>query len=97
MYKRQLAGKTRTQTKAFIKLTELVQEQADGNPVFVAIQHAGVDEAAQALADMLTEVLPKGSRVLVVPLVDALAVHTGAGAIGLSAVFSSGFGDNSPE
>ncbi|MCT1491631.1 DegV family protein [Corynebacterium sanguinis] len=95
--KLELAGKTRTQTKAFIKLTELVQEQAEGKPVFIAIQHADVEEAAQTLADMLSEVLPEDSRVLVVPLVDALAVHTGAGAIGLSAVFSSGFGDNSPE
>lgn len=65
--------------------------------MFIAIQHADVEEAAQTLADMLSEVLPEDSRVLVVPLVDALAVHTGAGAIGLSAVFSSGFGDNSPE
>ncbi|QPK82837.1 DegV family protein [Corynebacterium qintianiae] len=94
--KLELAGKTRTQTKAFIKLTELVQEKAGGKPVFAAIQHAGAEEAAQSLSDTLTAVLPEDSRVLVVPLVDALAVHTGDGAIGLSAVFSSGFVENSP-
>lgn len=92
--KLELAGKTRTKTKAFIKLTELVQEKAGGKPVFVAIQHADAEEPAQALGKMLEEVLPQDSRVLIVPLADALVAHTGAGAIGLSAVFSSGLGDD---
>ena len=94
--KLELAGKTRTQTKAFIKLTELVQERAAGEPAFAAIQHADAENAAQSLADTLKAVLPEGSRVIVAPLVDAVAVHTGPGAIGLSAVFSSGFVENAP-
>lgn len=87
--KLELAGKTRTQTKAFAKLAELVMERAGDKPVFAAIQHTEAPEAAQQLADTLDEVLPPGSRILVEPLVDVLAVHTGAGAIGLSVVFSS--------
>ncbi|AWB84501.1 DegV family protein [Corynebacterium liangguodongii] len=87
--KLELAGKTRTQTKAFIKLTQLVQAQADGEPVFAAIQHADSPTAARSLENMLNEVLPAGSQVLVLPIAEAVAVHVGAGAIGLSAVFSS--------
>ena len=87
--KLELAGKTRTQSKAFAKLTELVVERAGGQPVFAAIQHADADEAADQLASLLEAQLPEGSRVMCEPLVDVLAVHTGPGAIGLSVVFSS--------
>lgn len=87
--KLELAGKTRTQSKAFAKLTELVMERAAGEPVFAAIQHADAAEAAGQLGAMLEEGLPPGSRVMLEPLVDVLAVHTGPGAIGLSVVFSS--------
>lgn len=90
----ELAGKTRTQSKAFAKLTELVGERADGEPVFVAIQHADAEEPAEQLADMLRDALPEGSRVMVEPLVDVIALHTGAGSIGLSVVFSSRAVDN---
>ena len=87
--KLELAGKTRTQSKAFAKLTELVVERAGGQPVFAAIQHADAEEAAEHLASLLEAQLPQGSRVMCEPLVDVLAVHTGPGAIGLSVVFSS--------
>lgn len=87
--KLELAGKTRTQSKAFAKLTELVVERAGGQPVFAAIQHADAEEAADQLASSLEAQLPEGSRVMCEPLVDVLAVHTGPGAIGLSVVFSS--------
>lgn len=87
--KLELAGKTRTQSKAFAKLTELVVERAAGEPVFAAIQYADAAEAAGQLGAMLEEGLPPGSRVMLEPLVDVLAVHTGPGAIGLSVVFSS--------
>lgn len=87
--KLELAGKTRTQTKAFTKLTELVLERAAGQPVFAAIQHADALDAAEQLADLLESQLAEGSRVMVEPLLDVLSVHTGSGAIGLSVVFSS--------
>ncbi|WP_342318247.1 DegV family protein [Corynebacterium mayonis] len=92
--KLELAGKTRTQAKAFSKLTELVLERAGGKPVFAAIQHADSLEAAQSLAATLREVLPEGSTIMVEPLVDVLAVHTGAGSVGLSVVFSTDDVDN---
>ncbi|WJY68586.1 DegV family protein [Corynebacterium auris] len=86
--KLELAGKTRTQTKAFSKLTELVLERAGEEPVFAAVQHAEAEEAAEALAGTLREVLPEGSKIMVEPLVEVVAVHTGPGAVGLSVVFS---------
>lgn len=95
--KLELAGKTRTQTKAFAKLTELVCERAGGEPVFVAVQHAEAEKAAESLAATLRQVLPDRSNVIVEPLVDALAVHTGPGAVGLSAVFTGEIVDNSAE
>ncbi|QYH19358.1 DegV family protein [Corynebacterium aquatimens] len=85
----EVASKTRTQTKAFARLAELVQERAGGQPVFAAVQHADAPEAAEHIASTLDEVLPQGSQVLVEPLVEVLAVHTGPGAVGLSVVFSS--------
>lgn len=87
--KLEFAAKTRTQTKAFARLAELVAERAEGEPVFASIQHADAAEAAERVAATLDEVLPAGSQVLVEPLVDVLAAHTGPGAIGLSAVFAS--------
>ncbi len=85
----ELAGKTRTQTKAFAKLVELVLERAKGEPAFVAIQHNDAELAARQLRDLLEEILPQGSSFMVLPLTPALAVHTGAGAIGVSAVYQA--------
>ncbi len=85
----ELVGKTRTQEKAFTRLVELVIERANGCPVFVAIQHNGAPEAAAHLEEMLEQVLPEGSSLMPLPMEQTLAVHTGAGAIGVSAVFMS--------
>lgn len=92
----ELAGKTRTQSKAFTKLVELVIERAGGDPAFVAIQHNDADEAATDLHNMLADVLPEGSSIMTMLMEATLAVHTGAGAIGLSAVFSARPEDFSP-
>ncbi len=86
--KLELVGKTRTQTKAFTKLVELVQERAGGEACFVAIQHNDAPDAADALQGLLEAVLPAESSIMVLPLNVVTAVHTGAGAIGVSAVFS---------
>ncbi|MCS4535345.1 DegV family protein [Corynebacterium sp. HS2168-gen11] len=84
----ELAVKTRTQTKAFAKLTELVVKRAAGLPVFVALQHNEAREAARVLEQLLLEQLPEGSSIMIVPMEQTLAVHTGIGAIGVSTVFS---------
>lgn len=86
--KLELAGKTRTETKAVSRLVELVVERCGGEPAFVAIQHNEADDATEQLQDVLEEMLPQGSSVMVVPLTETLAVHTGQGAVGVSAVFS---------
>ncbi|GAB3945146.1 DegV family protein [Corynebacterium tapiri] len=91
--KLELAGKTRTQTKAFTKLVELVAERAQGEPAFVAIQHNQAPEAAEDLRELLEDLLAEGSSFLTVELTEALSVHTGPGAVGVSAVFSAP-GDN---
>jgi fatty acid-binding protein DegV len=89
-------GKTRTQQKAFTRLIELVIERAGGRPVFAAIQHNDAAESAAHLEDMLREVLAEGSSIMTMPMETTLAVHTGAGAIGVSAVFMSRPEDPSP-
>lgn len=86
--KLELAGKTRTQTKAFTKLVELVAERAQGEACFVAIQHNDAPEAATLLEGLLEDILPQGSSFLTTPLSDVLSVHTGEGAVGVSAVFA---------
>lgn len=95
--KLELVGKTRTQTKAFTKLVELVAESARGEACFVAIQHNGAPEAASDLRELLEEVLPEGSSFLSTTMSEALAVHTGVGAVGVSAVFSHAPVDESAE
>ncbi|QGU08025.1 DegV domain-containing protein [Corynebacterium occultum] len=83
----ELAGITRTQVKAFIKLVELVRERGTEKPAFVAIQHRNTPESADKLEDMLTEALPEGSSFMILDLEDTLAVHTGDGAVGVSVIF----------
>lgn len=84
----ELAGKTRTQIKAFTKLVELVRERATGGPAFAAIQHKNAPESAEKLEEMLRDALPDGSSFMILELEDTLAVHTGEGAVGVSVVFS---------
>lgn len=93
----ELVGKTRTQAKAFTRLVELVIERAGGQPVFVAIQHHQAPESAAHLEDMLDEVLLEGSSIMTLPMETTLAVHTGPGAVGVSAVFQVPPEDLSPD
>lgn len=84
----ELAIKTRTQAKAFSKLTELITARAGGLPAFVAIQHCEAKEAARALEDQLKASLPVDSSIMMMPMESVLAVHCGPGALGVSVVFS---------
>lgn len=84
----EIAAKTRTQTKAFARLAELVMEGAHDQPVFAAIQHTDAYDSAEQVASILGEVLPSGSQILVEPFDKVLAAHTGKGAVGLSVVFT---------
>lgn len=84
----ELAVKTRTQSKAFAKLTELICERAAGQPVFIAIQQNEAREAARTLEAQLYGELPAGSSIMITEMDPILAVHCGPGALGVSTVFS---------
>src|SRR5699024_2538280 len=87
--KLQLVGRTRTQTKGFIKLVDLVASEAGGKPVFIALQHNGAEEEAELLQDLLEQALPDGSSFISPGLNEVIGVHVGPGAIGLFAVYSA--------
>ncbi|EFM43021.1 EDD domain protein, DegV family [Corynebacterium accolens ATCC 49726] len=87
--KLELVGKTRTQTKAFTKVVEIIAARAAGEPAFIAIQHNQASEAADKLQGLLHDALPEGTSFITTPLTEVLAVHAGPSAIGVSAVFSS--------
>lgn len=84
----ELAVKTRTQSKAFAKLSSVIVERCADHPAFVAIQHADAEEAAHSLAEQLRLALPSGSSFMITTLDRSVAVHCGAGALGISVVFS---------
>ncbi|ANE04579.1 DegV family protein [Corynebacterium crudilactis] len=85
----ELAAKTRTQSKAFAKLVELAQIRAEGQPVFIAIGQNEAREAAKQLGDLLEKSLPEGSSFMLVDIDPTLAVHSGPGAVSVSAVFAN--------
>lgn len=85
----EIAAKTRTQSKAFAKLVELTQIRAEGQPVFVAIGQNEAREAARQLEHLLENSLPEGSSFMLVDVDPTLAVHSGPGAISVSAVFAN--------
>ncbi|KQB86924.1 DegV domain-containing protein [Corynebacterium lowii] len=82
----ELAVKTRTQTRAFERLTELAVQAAGDKPVRVFLQEHEAREASRKLAALLEEALPEGSEVRILPLADVLAAHAGPGAIAVSIV-----------
>ncbi|ARU46582.1 DegV family protein [Corynebacterium silvaticum] len=84
----ELAVKTRTQSKAFAKLSSVIVERCADHPAFVAIQHADAEEAAHSLAEQLRLALPSGSSFMITTLDRSVTVHCGAGALGISVVFS---------
>lgn len=83
----ELAAKTRTQTKAFVKLVEMIAEKAAGRPVFVAIQQNEAREAATALRRTMEAVLAEGTSYLVTDLDEAISHHVGPGALAVAVVY----------
>lgn len=57
--------------------------------MFIALQHNDAEEQAEILQDLLEQALPEGSSFILTELNDVVAVHVGAGAIGVSAVYSA--------
>ena len=85
----ELVGKTRTQSKAFARLVDLVVERAADEPAFIAIQHRDAQEAAEELEELLQDAMPDGTSYMLIELSQPLGVHAGDGAIGVSGVFAS--------
>ena len=81
-----VAAKTRTPSKALAKIVELVGAYADTNPLFIAIQQHEARETAKHLQLQLEEALPDGTTFMAVDMDPVLAVHSGPGAIAVSAV-----------
>ena len=67
----------------------VVRQLKLGEMQFDPILRDGYEQSQSLEPDLLEAQLPQGSRVMLEPLVDVLAVHAGPGAIGLSVVFSS--------
>ncbi|MDY6049124.1 MAG: DegV family protein [Corynebacterium sp.] len=84
----ELAGKARTGAKAMVRLTELIAAETAEEPVTVAIQQYEAREMAAGLARQVRAAVPVGSTVFIVDISEALAVHTGPGAIAVSIVQS---------
>lgn len=73
----------RTQRKALARLKELVLEHAPHGPeAHLSVLHAGVPEAAQALADDLGQQLGIAD-VMVMGLTPAIVTHVGPGVLGV--------------
>lgn len=88
----ELAGKTRTRAKGMQKLSDFIVQkvQATGDgPVFLSLQESDAATAAHELRALLDGELPEGSVVDIRPMSPALAVHTGAGALGVTLVTGS--------
>lgn len=83
----ELAAKTRTQSKAFQRLAELVAPEACHRPVHVVVQVADSLADGHELVRVLSDVLPEGSDVMLSRLDRAVAVHTGPGALAVSALY----------
>ncbi|MFV8381981.1 DegV family protein [Corynebacterium hindlerae] len=86
--KLELAAKTRTQTKAFIKLVEMIAEKAQGKPVFIAIQQTEAREAARALQKTMQAVLHEDTSYMMADLDEAIGTHVGPGALAVTVVYS---------
>ncbi|APT85234.1 DegV family protein [Corynebacterium aquilae] len=83
----EIAAKTRTQTKAFAKLVDIIAQRAATRPLFVAIQQFEAREAARLLSDQLTAALSPESSLMIVDMDAVLSVHAGPGALAVSVVF----------
>ena len=75
--------KARTRKRALVRLTELVKKTAAGSTsVDLGVTHVQCPEAAEALAEKLSETL-KPKRMLVDLLGPAIGAHTGPGLVGV--------------
>lgn len=82
----ELREKVRTRSKAYSRLVAAAVEAAGGEPAAVGVQHLGAADAAATVAGQLREQLPEVAELVQAEFGPALAVHLGAGAVGVVVV-----------
>ncbi|WIM89457.1 DegV family protein [Candidatus Mycobacterium wuenschmannii] len=78
-----LAQRVRTATKAVATMIERVVEIVGERPAALAVHHVANADGARSLADALAERLPHCEPAIVTGLGPVLALHVGAGALGV--------------
>ncbi|MFC8043673.1 DegV family protein [Nocardia sp. NPDC057353] len=79
----ELREKVRTRSKAYSRLVAAAVEAVGGEPAAVGVQHLGAADAAATVAGQLREQLPEVGELVEAEFGPALAVHLGAGAVGI--------------
>lgn len=80
-----LAQRVRTATKAVAAMLKQVSQLAGDRPAGIAVQHVDNPEGAAEVVDALQNRLPAcAEQIIVTDLGPVLALHVGAGAIGVS-------------
>ncbi|HTM85423.1 MAG TPA: DegV family protein [Mycobacterium sp.] len=78
-----LAQRIRTASKAVAAMIERVVEAVGDRPAGIAVHHVAAPDGAAALAATLADRLPQCAPAIVAELAPVLAVHVGAGALGV--------------
>ncbi|MQY26541.1 DegV family protein [Nocardia aurantia] len=82
----ELREKARTRSKAYAKLVAAAVDAAGAEGAAVAVQHLGAPEAAETIVTRLMELLPGIRELITAEFGPSLAVHLGAGAVGVLVV-----------
>ncbi|WP_433714244.1 DegV family protein [Nocardia sp. CA-084685] len=78
----ELREKVRTRSKAYAKLVAAVVDAAGDDGAAFAVQHLGAEDAANAVATQLRELVPGIRELIIAEFGPTLGVHLGVGAVG---------------
>lgn len=82
-----LLEKVRTRSKALARVIDLAKEVTAGRPISrMAVLHVNVPEEAKAFEAQLRVALPCPDEIVITEMSAGLAVHTGAGLLGVAVV-----------
>ncbi|MFI6364418.1 DegV family protein [Nocardia sp. NPDC050630] len=82
----ELREKVRTRSKAYAKLVAAVVDAAGDDGAAFAVQHLGAEDAANAVATQLRELVPGIRELIIAEFGPTLGVHLGVGAVGVLVV-----------